>query len=100
MTDTIALVFDIDDTLYRQIDLLQPACEEAMGGKKLPDPELFYQIFGKRSYEMFLESSAGRMELHRSRICRIMKQWKTCRFLLQKKWQKTFSVDTKKNSRT
>ena len=60
MTDTIALVFDIDDTLYRQIDLLQSACEEAMGGKKLPDPELFYQIFGKRSYEMFLESSAGR----------------------------------------
>ena len=27
MTDTIALVFDIDDTLYRQIDLLQSACE-------------------------------------------------------------------------
>lgn len=73
MTDTIALVFDIDDTLYRQIDLFQSACEEAMGGKKLPNPELFYQIFGKRSYEMFLESSAGRMELHQSRICRIMK---------------------------
>ena len=38
MTDKIALVFDIDDTLYRQIDLLQPACEEAMGGKQLQYP--------------------------------------------------------------
>ena len=51
--------FDIDDTLYRQIDLLQPACEEAMGGKKLPDPELFYQIFGKKESEQGLQPVEG-----------------------------------------
>ena len=45
------LVFDIDDTLYSQMEPLLTACEFSLG-RKLPDPELFYRIFGKRSAEM------------------------------------------------
>ena len=49
------LVFDIDDTLYSQMEPLLTACEFSLG-RKLPDPEPFYRIFGKRSAEMFLFS--------------------------------------------
>ena len=55
MKKEISLVFDIDDTLYSQMEPLLTACEFSLG-HKLPDPELFYQIFGKRSAEMFLFS--------------------------------------------
>ena len=51
------LVFDIDDTLYSQMEPLLTACEFSLG-RKLPDPELFYRIFGKRSAEMFLFSES------------------------------------------
>ena len=54
------LVFDIDDTLYSQMEPLLTACEFSLG-RKLPDPELFYRIFGKRSAEMFLFSESGQV---------------------------------------
>ena len=64
------LVFDIDDTLYSQMEPLLTACEFSLG-RKLPDPELFYRIFGKRSAEMFLFSESGQVSIHESRIYRI-----------------------------
>ena len=60
------LVFDIDDTLYSQMEPLLTACEFSLG-RKLPDPELFYRIFGKRSAEMFLFSESGQAELFQER---------------------------------
>ena len=59
------LVFDIDDTLYSQMEPLLTACEFSLG-RKLPDPELFYRIFGKRSAEMFLFSESGQVSIHES----------------------------------
>ena len=56
------LVFDIDDTLYSQMEPLLTACEFSLG-RKLPDPELFYRIFGKRSAEMFLFSESGQVSI-------------------------------------
>ena len=47
MNKEISLVFDIDDTLYSQMEPLLTACEFSLG-RALPDPELFYRIFGKR----------------------------------------------------
>ena len=70
MNNEISLVFDIDDTLYSQMEPLLTACEFSLG-HKLPDPELFYQIFGKRSAEMFLFSESGQVSIHESRIYRI-----------------------------
>lgn len=70
MKKEISLVFDIDDTLYSQMEPLLTACEFSLG-HKLPDPELFYQIFGKRSAEMFLFSESGQVSIHESRIYRI-----------------------------
>lgn len=66
----ISLVFDIDDTLYSQMEPLITACEYSLG-QKLPDAERFYQIFGKRSAEMFLFSESGQVSIHESRIYRI-----------------------------
>ena len=57
------LVFDIDDTLYSQMEPLLTACEFSLG-RKLPDPELFYRIFGKRSAEMFLFSESGQVSIY------------------------------------
>ena len=59
MNKEISLVFDIDDTLYSQMEPLLTACEFSLG-RALPDPELFYRIFGKRSAEMFLLARADR----------------------------------------
>ncbi len=70
MKKEISLVFDIDDTLYSQMEPLITACEFSLGSK-LPDPELFYRIFGKRSAEMFLFSESGQVSIHESRIYRI-----------------------------
>ena len=70
MRNDIALIFDIDDTLYSQMEPLLTACEESLG-RKLEDPELFYQIFGKRSSEMFLFSESGQVSIEESRIYRI-----------------------------
>ena len=61
------LVFDIDDTLYSQMEPLLTACEFSLG-RKLPDPELFYRIFGKRSAEMFLFSESGQVSIHESHL--------------------------------
>lgn len=70
MKKELSLVFDIDDTLYSQMEPLLSACEYSLGSK-LPDPELFYRIFGKRSAEMFLFSESGQVSIHESRIYRI-----------------------------
>ena len=70
MKKELSLVFDIDDTLYSQMEPLLTACEYSLGSK-LPDPELFYRIFGKRSAEMFLFSESGQVSIHESRIYRI-----------------------------
>ena len=70
MNKEISLVFDIDDTLYSQMEPLLTACEFSLG-RALPDPELFYRIFGKRSAEMFLFSESGQVSIHESRIYRI-----------------------------
>lgn len=70
MKKEIAFVFDIDDTLYSQMKPLITACEYSLG-RKLPDPELFYQTFAKRSAEMFLFSESGQLSIHESRIYRI-----------------------------
>ena len=70
MNKELSLVFDIDDTLYSQMEPLLTACEFSLG-RKLPDPELFYRIFGKRSAEMFLFSESGQVSIHESRIYRI-----------------------------
>ncbi len=66
----ISLVFDIDDTLYSQMEPLLTACEFSLG-RKLPDPELFYRIFTKRSGEMFLVSESGQVSIYESRLYRI-----------------------------
>ena len=47
MNKEISLVFDIDDTLYSQMEPLLTACEFSLG-RALLDPELFYRIFGKK----------------------------------------------------
>ena len=70
MKKELSLVFDIDDTLYSQMEPLLTACEYSLGSK-LPDSELFYRIFGKRSAEMFLFSESGQVSIHESRIYRI-----------------------------
>lgn len=70
MKKKIALVFDIDDTLYSQMEPLLGACEDALG-YKLADPELFYRIFCRRSGEMFLFSESGKVSIEESRIYRI-----------------------------
>ena len=64
------LIFDIDDTLYSQMQPLLDACEGCLG-RKLDDPERFYRIFCKRSGEMFLFSESGQVSIEQSRICRI-----------------------------
>lgn len=70
MRKDIALIFDIDDTLYSQMEPLLTACEDSLG-RKLEDPELFYRIFCKRSGEMFLFSESGQVSIEESRIYRI-----------------------------
>ena len=69
--EQIAFIFDIDDTLYSQLELLQGACEGALGGEKLPDPELFYRVFTKRSDEMFRASESSAISIRQSRLNRI-----------------------------
>lgn len=64
------LIFDIDDTLYSQMQPLLDACEGCLG-RKLDDPERFYRIFCKRSGEMFLFSESGQVSIEQSRIYRI-----------------------------
>lgn len=71
MKNRLSLIFDIDDTLYRQLVPLQAACEEALGGKIPVDAEEFYRIFCRRSGEMFLASESGDISIHQSRLYRI-----------------------------
>ena len=75
MKKELSLVFDIDDTLYSQMEPLLTACEESLG-RKLEDPELFYRIFCKRSGEMFLVSESGQVSIEQSRIYRIQNTMK------------------------
>lgn len=75
MKKELSLVFDIDDTLYSQMEPLLTACEESLG-RKLEDPELFYRIFCKRSGEMFLFSESGQVSIEQSRIYRIQNTMK------------------------
>ena len=49
MNKEISLVFDIDDTLYSQMEPLLTACEFSLG-RALLDPELFYRIYGYPFY--------------------------------------------------
>ena len=53
------LVFDIDDTLYSQMEPLLTACEFSLG-RKLPDPELFYRISGKEALKCFCSARVDR----------------------------------------
>ncbi|MDO4523416.1 MAG: HAD family hydrolase [Eubacteriales bacterium] len=66
----IVLVFDIDDTLYRQMDPLVSACEACLG-YQLQDREKFYSVFCKRSAEMFRASESGEISIKKSRLIRI-----------------------------
>ena len=91
------LVFDIDDTLYSQMEPLLTACEFSLG-RKLPDPELFYRIFGKRSAEMFLFSESGQVSIHESRIYRIENTMKTLEFPLPESRQSSSRRDIKRIS--
>lgn len=75
MNRKVSLIFDIDDTLYSQMDPLLSACEASLG-KKLGDPERFYRIFCRRSGEMFLFSENGQVTIEQSRIYRIMNTMK------------------------
>lgn len=59
MNKEISLVFDIDDTLYSQMEPLLTACEFSLG-RALPDPELFYRSLGKEARKCFCSARADR----------------------------------------
>lgn len=70
-----ALVFDIDDTLYDQLTPLTLACRDALG-YAIPDPDIFFDIFCRRSKEMFFANKDGLVSLHQSRLYRIFNTMK------------------------
>lgn len=96
MKKELSLVFDIDDTLYSQMEPLLTACEYSLGSK-LPDPELFYRIFGKRSAEMFLFSESGQVSIHESRIYRIENTMKDMGIPFTSEQAETFQARYKEN---
>lgn len=96
MKKELSLVFDIDDTLYSQMEPLLTACEYSLGSK-LPDPELFYRIFGKRSAEMFLFSESGQVSIHESRIYRIENTMKDMGIPFTREQAETFQARYKEN---
>lgn len=96
MNKGISLVFDIDDTLYSQMEPLITACEYSLG-KALPDPELFYRIFGKRSSEMFLFSESGQVSIHESRIYRIENTMKDLGIPFSREQAEIFQARYKEN---
>ena len=96
MNKEISLVFDIDDTLYSQMEPLLTACEFSLG-RALPDPELFYRIFGKRSAEMFLFSESGQVSIHESRLYRIENTMKDMGIPFTREQAEVFQARYKEN---
>ena len=96
MNKEISLVFDIDDTLYSQMEPLLTACEFSLG-RALLDPELFYRIFGKRSAEMFLFSESGQVSIHESRLYRIENTMKDMGIPFTREQAEVFQARYKEN---
>ena len=67
-----AFIFDIDDTLYDQVDPIIKACEQA-AGQPVEDVTAFYQAFRNRSNEYFYQVENGQISLEDSRIYRFMR---------------------------
>ena len=75
---------------------LLTACEFSLG-RALPDPELFYRIFGKRSAEMFLFSESGQVSIHESRLYRIENTMKDMGIPFTREQAEVFQARYKEN---
>ncbi len=77
----IALIWDMDDTLYNLMLPFQNACEAVLG-ITLRDPEAAYKRFRFRGDEVFEASQRGEMSLFDSRVYRFKKAMEDCGILV------------------
>lgn len=65
-----AIVFDMDDTLYEQIEPFQRACKDVFGGRLEPDIRRLFAARSRRSNEVFEDAMAGKISMEEMFIYR------------------------------
>ena len=68
-----AILFDVDDTLYDQVELFGKACRELFGNRFSIDIRRLFEARTRRSDEVFELSQTGRISMEEMYIYRIQK---------------------------
>lgn len=93
----IAIMFDIDDTVYDQIQPFERALKKVLGDCSNIDMEGLFQQFIKRGHEVFAASESGEMSLHDSRVYRVTMAMKDYQIPFNKEMAEEFQREYLEN---